>query len=94
MIAENHDLSGSQVSPGQCLCNHKGSGRMDTRGHLLLMETTYFASQLNSTFLLLIHFCSFLININFLAFFLNVQVIWGSSQGTNGYDAGLLTLSC
>lgn len=69
---------------------------MDTRGHLLLIETTYFASQLNSIFLLLIHFCSFLININFLAFVLNVQVqvIWGSGQGMNGYDAGLLTLSC
>ena len=69
---------------------------MDTRGHLLLIENTHFASQLNSTFLLLIHFCSFFININFLAFVLNVQVkvIWGSSQGMNGYIADLLTLSC
>lgn len=37
----------------------------DTRGHLLLIETTHFASQLNSTFLLLIHFHSFLLILIF-----------------------------
>lgn len=58
------------------------------RNHTLCVSAQFNFSSANS-------FSFFFININFLAFVLNVQVkvIWGSSQGMNGYIAGLLTLS-